>query len=104
MKWQVVVIPNGLISSLIRPFEGKANDWKMLKVSQLQNRFRKLFAGHKTLYLYGDSAYNCSYSILGAYKHYRGRFLLLKEQFEANRRLSTVRIAVEHAFRHVAKY
>jgi len=29
MKWQAIVTPNGLVSSLIGPWEGKANDWAM---------------------------------------------------------------------------
>jgi hypothetical protein len=33
MKWQAIVTPDGIISSLIGPFEGKANDWKMFEVS-----------------------------------------------------------------------
>jgi hypothetical protein len=30
--------------------------------------------------------------------------MLPQEQYKANRRLASVRISVEHAFRHVAKY
>ena len=31
MKFQVIVTPDGLISSLISPFKGRKNDWGMYK-------------------------------------------------------------------------
>jgi len=30
--------------------------------------------------------------------------MLLKEQYEANRQLASVRVSVEHAFKHIARY
>jgi hypothetical protein len=35
MKWQAIVTPDGLISSLIGPWEGKAHDWRMFQESSV---------------------------------------------------------------------
>jgi hypothetical protein len=104
IKWQVIVILDGLLSLIIGPFEGKANDWKIFEVSGTQQRIRKMFVGQQLLYLYRDLAYNCGYSILSVYKQKGRRFMLLKEQYKANRWLANVQVSVEHAFGHVTKY
>jgi hypothetical protein len=97
IKWQAIITPDGLVSSIIGPFKGKANDWKVFEVSGTQQRLRKLFAGQQLLYLYRDPAYNCGYGIIAAYKHKGGRFMLSKEQYEANRRLSNVLLQKAYA-------
>jgi hypothetical protein len=42
--------------------------------------------------------------VFGAYKAKGGCFVLLQEQYEANRWPASVRMSVEHAFGHIAKY
>lgn len=54
------------------------------------------------MYIYGNPAYTHVYGIMGPYFHPSGRHGLDKEEFEFNRVFSSVRIAVEHAFGHIA--
>jgi hypothetical protein len=54
----------------------------------------------KALYIYKDPAYKASYSVMCLYTHKTSRHLLPQDQKAFNRRLSSVRIAVEHAFGH----
>lgn len=99
-KYQSVVTPNGLVSSLMGPFICRRGDWKMVELSGLET---KLCAVNQrrcpcmTLYLYGDPAYCTVYSIMGPYKNYpnwpgtaaHNRF---------NKTMAKLRIEVEHGF------
>lgn len=41
-KYQSIVTPNGLVSSLMGPFIGRHGDWKMVELSGLEKRLRKV--------------------------------------------------------------
>jgi hypothetical protein len=56
--------------------------------------------GHPTLYLYRDPSYKHSFGVIAPFKHPRGRFALEPWKQKANERLSSMRIAIEHAFGH----
>ena len=100
MKFQAIVTPNGLISSLDGPYEGRVNDWAMYKASPAPRRLERIMnrPNRRRLFLYGDSAYNMSYAVMAPYKHYLGHRYLRSELAEFNRRLLAARISVEHGF------
>jgi nuclease HARBI1 len=56
--------------------------------------------GLPTIYLYGDPSYKHSYGVIAPFKQPRGRFALEFWKQNANERMSSARIAVEHAFGH----
>jgi hypothetical protein len=101
-KYQAIVTPDGLVSSLIGPFHGRDNDWSIWqqsgvaeKLTVILNRGRRQGLG---MYLYGDLAYSQHIGIMAPYKHHLGFRYLDPGQAVFNRRLAKVRIAVEHAF------
>lgn len=70
-KFQFIVIPNGLVSSLMRPFIKRWGDWKMVEVSSLVEKLRAVNGGRQpahALYLYRDQAYCTVYDIMGPLK------------------------------------
>lgn len=72
-KYQSIVTPDGLVSSLIIPFIGRYGDGKMIELSGLEERLRKMNFGRQAgqvLYLYGDPAYSTIYGIMVPYKNY----------------------------------
>ena len=97
LKFQSVVVPNGLIVNLYGPIEGRRHDCALLRASglmegferrQLTNRAGQPFA------LYGDPAYS-----LRPYLQclFRGANLTVEEQL-FNSRMSSVRECVEWEF------
>src|SRR5438045_5324318 len=56
--------------------------------------------GHKTLYVYGDPAYNASFGVATLWEDPHGRQWLPPDKAAFNRALSSVRIAVEQSFGH----
>ena len=87
--------PDGLVLSLMGPFEAKINDANMYIVSQMPERLQRMFQGKDDLYLYGDSAYESCYRVLTPLKDSGG---LTSEQRAFNDWLSSDRISVEQAF------
>ncbi len=75
-KFQLIVTPDGLVSSPMGLFIGWRGDWKMIELSGLHEKLRAINAGRqpaRALYLYGDSAYCTIYGIMGPYKNYPNR-------------------------------
>jgi hypothetical protein len=103
MKWQAIVTPNGLVSSLCRPYSGPANDWTMVQDSGVLDRCRQVYSDNRRLYIYSDPAYIGAFGIMGPYQHLGGRHALPLNEHQFNVALSSVRISVEHAFGHVMK-
>lgn len=70
----------------------------MWHLSGYIRRIKRLIVrrGRRTLYLYGDSAYHSSFGVMAPFKHHLGRQYLTKQQQQFNKRLSQVRIEVEH--------
>ena len=99
-KYQSIVTPDGLVSSLMRPFIGRRGDWKMVEYSDLEDKLREVNGGRRsahTLYLYGDLVYSTVYGIMGPYKNYPGKpHTATQNQF--NKIMSRLRIEVEHGF------
>lgn len=72
-KFQLVVTPDGLVSSLMGPFIGRRGDWRMVEDSGIVEKLREVNGGRRpahALYLYGDPAYCTVYGIMGPYKNY----------------------------------
>lgn len=100
IKYQAVVTPDGIVSSLMGPFLGKEGDWRMVTASGLVRRLRAINEGKngfEMLYLYGDPAYTNQYGIMGPFKKYsaKGRST---DEYRFNLYMSRYRIEVEHAF------
>lgn len=99
-KYQSIVTPDGLVSSLMGPFIGRCGDWKMVELSGLESKLREVNAGRppaQALYLYGDPAYCTVYGIMGPYKNYPTRPRNPAED-QFNKIMAKLRIEVEHGF------
>jgi hypothetical protein len=96
-KYQAIVTPDGIISSLVGPYHGRANDWSIWQSSIVPSKLDELLQ-HERYYVYGDLAYSNHPGVMAPYRHQHGFRYLTPEQRAFNRRLSKVRIAVEHAF------
>ena len=99
MKFQSIVTPDGLISSLYGPEMGPKGDWKLWEESGIEFILRGMF-DERTLYLYGDPAYAPNYGILGPYRA-TGRHPLTSYQQAMNVKMSSYRIVVEWGFGNV---
>jgi hypothetical protein len=76
-------------------YKGKLNDWRMFKLTGIEQRIRQIFRDHDLLYLYNDSAYRVTYEVL---RSWRGHSTLNKKQRNFNKCMSKVRILVEQGF------
>lgn len=94
-KYQGIVCPDGLIGSIARPFEGKANDFKMVRNSGVKEDLCWVCQGHPQIFLYGDQAYRWLWGIKGSYAG--GRTLDYTHK-RFNKTLSRVHIIVKQAF------
>jgi len=97
LKFQSVVLPNGLIGHLFAPLEGRRHDCALLRHSglldQLEERQWRTADGH-CFALYGDPAYpNRDFLI----SPFRGA-VLTAEESAFNRAMSSVRECVEWEF------
>lgn len=99
-KFQSIVTLDVLVSSLIGPFIGRRDDWKMVELSGLEAKLRAVNTGRQpalALYLYGDPTYSTIYGIMGPYKNYPNQpRTAAHERF--NKAMSRLRIEVEHGF------
>jgi len=94
-KYQGIACSDGLIESIAEPFEGKANDFKMVRDFRVEEDLRRVCYGHPQLFLYGDQAYRRLWGIMGPYA---GGQSLDHTHRRFNKTLSHVRIIVEQAF------
>lgn len=100
IKYQGIMTTDGIISSLIGPYEGKLGDWAVWHDSGVELILRQLYKHlpiDEQLYIYGDPAYTLSFAIMGAYKATVARGLTEEEKAQ-NAQMSSFRIAVEHGF------
>lgn len=105
VKYQGIVIPGGLISSLYGPDFGPVGDWKLWKECGIEQYLRALFKGSRDdagrddpmLYLYGDPAYSLSYGVIGPYSSRRAG-VLTSAQLATNVQMCSAWIVVEWAF------
>ncbi|PGH01563.1 hypothetical protein AJ80_08998, partial [Polytolypa hystricis UAMH7299] len=107
-KFQGIMTPDGLLSSIYSPVVGSCGDWMLFQLSLLENDIKKLFDNNnipqeERLYIYGDPAYTGSAATIGAYKKPRGH-QLTAAQCQFNKDMSENRVAVEHGFGLVQQY
>ncbi|XP_068677291.1 uncharacterized protein [Montipora foliosa] len=102
LKFQAVVLPNGLIGNLFRPVEGRRHDAGMLADSRLLDQLQ-LFA-HSPLgnpfCLYGDPAYPLRIHLQAPFRDRALTPLMV----DFNKSMSTVRESVEWLFNDIATY
>ena len=101
IKFHAIMCPDGLISHLARPYEGKLGDWTAWKVSGIQDVLREVHANAEQdldqLYVYGDPAYTLSYGVMDGYKAQLS--CPLNPVLQAvNAHMSSLRVSVEHGF------
>ena len=96
-----MVTPNGLISHLYGPVEGRRHDAFMLNTSGLLPLLQQLVKPDGEPYvLYGDPAYGHTQNILAPFK---GARITANEQ-AFNKKMSKVRISVEWRFGKIMQY
>lgn len=96
IKYQAITTPDGLISHLSGPYEGRYNDLTMLRESGLEDSLEGRYGERRTLFLFGDQAYKqCRYIIPPFSGDHR---VLSPRKRRFNDSLSSVRIAVENSF------
>jgi hypothetical protein len=97
-KFQAILTPDGIISSLVGPFRGPDNDLEMFYRSQIQDRIREVIQDRPMLYLFGDAGYEHEFGLWAPFQHANGWRSLEPEQLRFNRMFSKARIEVEHGF------
>ena len=102
-KFQSIVTPDGLLSSLVGPFPGPVGDWIIWRSSGISEILRELFISDSPLYVFGDSAYAPSFGVMGPYIPSVNN-PLTQEQEAANLVMSGERIVVEWGFGRVVNY
>ncbi|KNZ76103.1 hypothetical protein J132_00257 [Termitomyces sp. J132] len=109
LKFQAIMLPNGIIGHLFGPYEGYQNDVYLLSESHLLERFSQ-FAFHEgappntpleecTLQIFGDPAYGIGPHIISPFS---GAGERTKEEKEWNAQMLAIQIEVEHGFGIVA--
>lgn len=100
IKFQNIILLDGLLM-LQKPYEGKLNDWKMFKQSEVENRIRTIFRDKELFYLYENPAYKATFDVLNPW---RGASTLNDDQRNFNKSMTKVRIAVEQRFDLTQKF
>ncbi|CAG2244686.1 unnamed protein product [Mytilus edulis] len=97
LKFQSIVTPNGIISNLFGPIEGRRHDAGMLRESDIlaQMRVHMTTPQGRIFCIYGDPAYPVTDGYIIA--PFRGG-VISRNQMIFNKRMSAVRICVEWAF------
>lgn len=96
LKFQSVVLPNGLIANLNGPYEGRRHDATMLNESGLLRDLQAVaWANDGTpLCLYGDPAYPLGIHLQAPFRNVH----ITPQMARFNERMSEVRVAVEWMF------
>ena len=102
LKFQSVVLPNGLIANLNGPYEGRRHDATMLNESGLLRDLQAVaWANDGTpLCLYGDPAYPLGIHLQAPFRNVH----ITPQMARFNERMSEVRVAVEWMFGCVSNY
>ena len=102
LKFQSVVIPNGLICNLNGPFEGHRHDSGMLAESRLldQHQLHAYTPNEEPLCIYGDPAYPIRVHLQAPYRG--NRLITLQKGY--NTAMSNVRVSVEWLFKEILTY
>ena len=101
LKFQSIMLPNGIIGDLYGPVEGCRHDAAMLRESTLLHRLQQNFnrPDGTTYQLYGDPAYPVSPYLLAPF----GGAARTEDQNAWNKKMSRVRQSVEWGFGNVVR-
>lgn len=102
LKFQSVVIPNGLIANMCGPYEGRKHDSSMLHESNLLTDLRRVAwtnAGDP-LCIYGDPAYPLNVHLQTPYRGAN----LTADMGRYNKAMSEVRVSVEWLFGNISNF
>ena len=107
-KFQSIVTPDGLLSSLVGPYPGPIGDWIIWRNCEIGDLLHTLFNENhvgveERLYVYGDSAYAPAFGVMGPFIPQVNRPLTIAEE-AANVVMSGERIVVEWGFGRVVNY
>jgi hypothetical protein len=105
VKYQAIVTPDGLVSSMAGPVEGSVGDWRLWKDCGLENIIRSFFQNvlvSEHLYLYGDAGYYGSFGIMGVFRAFPNT-PLTSEQTSFNTHMLSLKITVEQGFGMVSQ-
>jgi len=107
-KFQKIVTPNSLLSSLAGLFLGPVADCVVWHSSGIVEILQNLFmenevSAEERLYVHGNSAYAPAFGIMGPFVEQVNK-PLTREQEAANVAMSGQRIVVEWGFGYLAKY
>lgn len=101
IKFQSVVLPNGLIANLHGPYEGRRHDSTMLQESGLIGDLQRVaWINGSPLCLYGDPAYPLNLHLLAPFREVQ----LTQQMASFNQRMSAVRVSVEWMFGTITNY
>lgn len=97
LKYQAVMLPNGIVGHLNGPYEGRRADPGMLRDSGLlehcaEHAFRNDGVERRTLQLFGDPAYSVSPFLVSPFA---GAGVRTDEEKEWNTQMASVHIEVE---------
>ena len=100
IKFQSILLPNGIIANVWGPAEGRRHDWYMVAESEIQQPIRDLNAGFSTNFCtYGDKGYMQSDFIMAPFK---GNVSSAEKQM--NDDMVMARMSVEYGFLKVGQY
>ena len=92
LKFQSVIVPDGMIVEMFGPVEGRRHDTTVLKSSNLEQQLLRL---PPNTYIYGDQAYPVRPWLLSPYRG-ANKSIHMRAW---NRKMRTVRISVEHGYK-----
>ena len=100
VKFQSVALPNGLVSHLYGPVEGKRNDSGMLTLSGLLQDLQRFSISPVTglpMCVYGDRGYPVRAHLQG---HYKGEVLTIHQR-EFNKSMNSAHVSFEWVFNDI---
>ena len=101
LKYQSLVLPNGLVGNFARPYEGRKHDATMLYESgllvQLENH---AWFNRQPLCIYGDPAYRLSVHLQAPFRNAN----ITPDQHAYNKAMSAVHVSVEWLFGLISNY
>jgi hypothetical protein len=103
LKYQSIVMPNGIIVRLDGPFNGRRHDSAILHLSHLlrECRQRLVVSQEKWYCFYGDPGYANQKFIKVGYKQRQANLSEKQKQF--NKEMSALRVHVEYGFGKIIK-
>lgn len=76
-------------------YKGKLNDWRMFKMTKIEEKIRRVSQGHDLLYLYKNPAYKAKFGVLSSWRDW---FTLTVDQKSFNTTMTKVRISIAQKF------